>query len=441
MSKSINLSSFVGMNNIKQSEGLLVGKNNAVQPRVILNADVTSKGRIIKREGSVKIIDLAAPHSLWSCDAAMLCVSESKLYRIAQRVAVEICPVTVPLGTSLSYAEVNGKVYISGASWNGIFDPSDNSISDWGLDLPEQPVISSTSGNLPIGTYQLCFTRFNGREISGNGAITSIELTVEGGIAILNKANDSLVWITDPNGSEFFLAGQIYNVVSVAQSSEPLPSFLCSPPPFMEHITYAFGRIWGSIGKILYYSEPFHPEWFRISLNKFEFKQNITLIAHVPTGMFIGCEDVTYFMKGAEPTQMVQTLAGKGAVPGTLSYCNNVPELGDILSPAERIHVSVPVWLSQDGIVIGNVSGRLFNLTQQKVKFAPGVRGASVHRMKNGEFQYLTSFKQGSSGSGFGMSDNVTVEVIRNGRVLTGDWQDSIRDGIGMSDSVECEVT
>jgi hypothetical protein len=186
----------------------------------------------------------------------------------------------------------------------------------------------------------------------------------------------------------------------------------------MKYITYAFGRVWGSIDKILYYSEPFHPEWFRASLNKFEFDQGINMIAQVPTGLFIGCEDITYFLAGDEPQQMKQTLAGKGAVPGTLVYCDNVPELGDILSPAERIHVSVPIWLSQEGVVIGNASGRLFNLTQQKVKFAPGVKGASVHRMKNGEFQYLTSFKQGSPGSGFGMADTATAEVIRNGKVI-----------------------
>ncbi len=63
-----------------------------------------------------------------------------------------------------------------------------------------------------------------------------------------------------------------------------------------------------------------------------------------------------------------------------------------------------------------------------------------MHRMKNGEFQYLTSFKQGSPGSGFGMADSVTAEVIRNGRVLTGDWSDSMSDGIGMLDSVTAEI-
>jgi len=418
MTAPIKLTDFTGMNNIKESEGLFVGRyGKNTQPRIILNADVTSGGRIIKRDGSEKVIALTSPHSLWSSSVAMLCASEGKLYRINQGQAVEICAITGP-ATYLSYVEINEKIYISNKYWNTIFDPSDNSTSDWGLSLPEQPVISSTAGNLTAGTYQVCFTRFSGREISGNGAIASIELAADSGITISNRGADLLVWMTDPNGSKFFLAGQLDTIVSNAQSSEPLPSFLCSPPLYMEYLSYGFGRVWGSIDNVLYYSEPFHPEWFRNQFNKFEYNQNITLIAQATTGIFVGCEDTTYFLAGTEPQQMKQTLAGKGAVPGTLIYCNNVPELGDILSPAERIHVDVPIWLSQEGIVIGNASGRLFNLTHQKVKFKPGKRGASVHRMKNGEFQYLTNFKQGSPGSGFGMADTVTAEVIRNGRVI-----------------------
>jgi len=417
MGTSIKLKDFIGMQNIKQAEDLFTGRGKKCQPRIILNADVTAEGRLVKRDGAVKFISLTAAHSLWSDSLAMMCVSEGSLYRISQGVATEICAISGP-STYLSYVEIDNRIHISNKHWNKVFDPSDNSISDWGLTLPEQPVISATTGDLLAGTYQVCFTRFSGREISGNGAIASIELTADSGITISNRTSDILVWMTDPNGSQFFLAGQLDTIVGMVQSSEPLPSFLCSPPPYMEYITFAFGRVWGNVDNILYYSEPFNSGWFRLQLNKFEFDQNITLIAQVPTGLFVGCEDETIFLTGTDPAQMTQSLAGKGAIPGTLKYCNNVPELGDILSPAERIHVNVPIWVSQEGIVIGNASGRLFNLTQQKVKFRPGERGASAYRMKNGEFQYLTSFKQGSPGSGFGMADTATVEVIRNGRVI-----------------------
>lgn len=416
MGGSIGISRFTGMNNIREKEAFFSDEATC-SPRIVLNADCTSKGRLVKRDGSTKRISLTAPHSLWSCDIAMLCVSESKLYRIAQGQAVEICTITGP-NPFLSYVEVNNLIYMSCQYWNKVFDPSDNSISDWGMAVPDQPLVSQGAGNLPAGTYRLCFTRFDNQEISGNSAIASIQIDADRGIDISNRAADMLVWITDPNGSKFYLAGQIDNVVGAPLTPEPLPSFWCSPPPFMDYITLAFGRVWGSVGNVLYYSEPFHPEWFRLQFNRFDFDRDITLIAQVPTGIFVGCENETFFLKGSDPSAMNQSLAGGGAVAGTLHYCNNVPELSDILSPGEKVYVSVPVWLSQEGIVIGNVSGRLFNLTHQKVKFKPGMRGASMHRMKNGEFQYLTSFKQGSPGSGFGITDSATAEVFRNGKVI-----------------------
>lgn len=416
MSKPITISKFTGMNNILIKEGVF-SDEGVCTPRIALNADCTARGRMIKRSGSVKRIALDDAHSLWSCRLAMLCASDGKLYRVGQGAAAEICIINGPR-SELSYAEIDNKIYVSNGYWSGIFDPWDNSVSDWGLDLPDQPVLAATAGNLPAGTYQVCYTRFSGSELSGNGAIASIEIGASTGIDLLNRDPDYIVWVTDPNGAVFYNASQVDKITAVAQTSEPLPSFLCAPPPFLDGITYAFGRTWGFSEKTLYYSEPMHPEWFRPQFNTFEFDQIITLIAQVPTGIFVGCKDKTIFLKGTEPEKMSMDLAGSGAIEGTLVYCDNVPELGDVLSPAEKIHVSVPVWLSKDGIVIGNVSGRLFNLTQQKVKFAPGTRGASLHRMKNGEFQFLTSFKQGSPGSGFGMADSATAEVIRNGRVI-----------------------
>lgn len=416
MGGKISISRFTGMNNIRDKEGLFSDEETCT-PRITLNADCTSRGRLVKRSGSTKFVAMTDPHSLWSCDLAMLCASGGKLFRIKQGQALEICS-TSGTDAFLSYAEVNNKIYISCRDWQGVFDPADNSISGWGLSVPTQPTVVRVGGNLPAGTYSVCFTRFSGQDVSGNGPITAIEVTGDSGISVLNRDSDLIVWITDPNGSKFYMAGQTDLIAGPPQSSEPLPSFMCSPPPFMELITFAFGRIWGAKDNVLYYSEPFRPELFRQDFNSFRYDQNIVLISQVPTGIFVGCETETFFLRGIEPSQMSQNLAGSGAVPGTLAYCNNVPELGDILSPGEKVHVSVPVWLSQDGIVIGNTSGRLFNLTHQKVKFVSGARGASMHRIKNGEFQYLTSFKQGSPGSGFGMADAATAEVIRNGRVI-----------------------
>lgn len=406
-----HVAGFRGMNNIKAAEG------DFEEPRIILNADVTEEGRIVKRDGYIKSLSMTDAHSLWAGGNAMLCADNGKLYRIQQGAKVELCSVSGPKD-HLSYTDVGSLVYISNYYWHGILDPSDNSISDWGMDLPEQPVVSSTTGSLPAGTYQVCFTLSDGETISGNGPIAGIILSSDNsGISISNRPSSGIVWVTDPNGDIFHPVGE-QDSITAPPGVEPLPSFLCGPPPYMRYLTYAFGRMWGARDSVLFYSESFHLDWFKQGMNRFDFYDDITMIAKVPTGLFVGCRNKTLFLKGTNPKEMQMVDAGPGAVPGTLQYCNDLGELGDIISPPEKTHVNVPVWVGQNGIVAGNQAGRLYSLSERKVKFAPGEEGASLFRKKDGRFQFLTGFKSGSEGSGFGISDDATCEVIRNGTLI-----------------------
>lgn len=419
MAKTIKMNRFTGMNNIKESEGLFVERGGVAEPRIILNADVSEAGRLIQRDGTTKIIPLTDGHSEWAGATCHLVMDGTTLKRISGETATTILDIG-GLVAPMHYAEVADKVYISNKYYNGIFDPETDAISAWGIPLPVGPVISWTPGNLPVGRYKVTFTQnptAPGDDMSGNGPISQIVLNSEGGISISNRPANAVVWCTDPNGDKFFKVGETDRIVT-ATSVEPLRSFLCSPPPFMEHIVHAFGRMWGLRDNFLYYSESFHLDWWRLGDNRIKFATNGTMIAKVKTGLFVGCEDRTKFLLGTEPEKMEERDVGAGAVPGTLSYCNDIIELGDTISPPEKKHNSVPVWVSQEGIVAGNPAGRLFSLSQQKVKFAPGNVGASLYRKKDGHFQFLTSFPKGGEQDGFGMSDVATVEVIRNGTVI-----------------------
>lgn len=346
----------------------------------------------------------------------MLCMSGTTIKRITGDVATTIEDIG-GLQRQMYYSEIGDKTYMSNSGWNGIFDPQTDSISDWGVAPPEGPVMSSGNGSLVAATYHVFMTNESGDEISGNGPISQIVLTSTGGISISNRPSGATVWCTDPNGDVFYRIGQTDGIGNVP-TVEPFSFLFCSQPPYMTNITHAFGRMWGSDANILYYSESFHVDLFKLGTNRFEFATDITLIAKVKTGLFVGCKDRTKFLLGTEPEQMKELDVGAGAVPGTLTYCNDIIELGDTISPPEKKHTSVPVWVSEEGIVAGNPVGRLFSLSQQKVKFAPGVEGASLYRKKEGRFQFLTSLKQGSEGSGLGFTDTATATVMRDGVVI-----------------------
>ena len=439
LTNTIDIKGFTGANSVKKEEGFWA-KAGIAEPRVILNADVDIMGRLVKRQGKTLFITMAGAHSLWANDVAMLFAAGGVLYRSVNGVAVNVGAIAGP-EAPLSYVEVDDKIYISNPYWQGVFDPSTNAVASWGVAPPPGPMLLSGSGNLPAGTYHVCMTNVVNGEIGGNGPITQFTLTAEGGIQVLNRPANALVWATDSNEYIFYLVGAVDTIVDIP-TVEPLPSYLCSPPPFLDNLCYAFGRIWGSLGSEVYYSEPFKPGWFKLSSNKFMFDAAITMIAKTTAGLFIGMKDRTRFLAGTEPSQMVQSDAGAGSIKGTLAYCNNMPELGWTLGTPEKDFNDVPVWMTADGIVVGSPTGKFFNVTNNKIKTGIPESGASLYRNLEGAIQFLTSFRKGKTGSGAGFSDEDTDDAFKNGAIpVNNRTPDNMGSSAGFRDDVTCTVT
>ena len=433
----IDINGFSGANNVVER---FYSKAGIAEPRVILNADVNADRSLTARVGQTLFITLANCHSMWSGNTCWLCVADGILYRIRNGVKENVGTVAGPK-YPMSYIDAEDKVYISNPYWQGVFDPSTNTVSDWGVTLPPGPMLLSGTGNLPAGTYRVCYTAVSGTELSGNGPISEITLTAEGGIQLLNRPAGALVWATDANEPIFYLVGEVSKIVDLP-TVEPLPSFMCSPPPYLENLCYAFGRIWGSLGPEVYYCQPFNLGWFKLASNRYSFEDVVTMIAKVPTGLFIGMEHRTRFLAGTIPEQMQQQDAGAGSVKGTLAYCNNMPELGWTLGTPEKDFVDVPVWWTSEGCVVGSSTGKFFNITKNKLKMAIPGRGASLYRVREGMIQYLTSFKAGVTGSGAGFTDPDTVYAFLHGHIDT--HNEITRDMASRtkcSDSAECTVT
>ncbi len=436
----INISGFSGANNLK-SDGRFFVQKGIAQPKVVLNADVDDAGQLTIRKGITAFLTLAGAHSLWAPmnNLCMLCVAKGSLYRIVDGVATSVGTVTGPT-YPLSYVEADGKIYMSNPYWQGVFDPSSNTVTTWGVPQPPGPMLLPCAGNLPAGIYHICMTNVVGEDLSGSSPITTITLTDTGGIEILNRPSGALVWATDKDDYQFYLVGASDKIATLP-TVEPLPSFLCGLPPAMEHLCFAFGRIWGAVGEDVYYSEPYRYGLFRQTANKFGFDSEVTLIAKVPTGLFVGMKNRTVFLEGTEPSEMKENYAGTGSVKGTLAYCNNLPDLSSVLGTAEKGFTDVPVWMTTDGIVAGNQMGRLFNLTKNKLKMDIPTRGAAIYRNLEGAFHYLSCFKRGVVGSGEGFADADTIEAFTNGRLLL--KSKSLEDApqrLGFSDTATCQV-
>jgi len=437
MADSIDIDGFVGMNDV--ADGGLFAAKGVAQPSAILNADVDLEGAISKRSGKALRVSLAGAHSIWAGNSCMLVAAGSLLYKVVDRVATSIGSISGPQ-SPVSYIEIDDLVYISNPYWNGVYNHTTGVLSSWGVAVPSGPVLLATTGIMPPGVYNVCMTNLTAGELSGNGQINSITLDSAGGISILNRPAGAIVWCTDCNEGIFYRIGPVDAIYEIA-TVEPLPSLFCSPPPFMTNLCHAFGLVWGSVDNIVYYSQPFQPSWFRLNMNRFTFDTEVVMIARTPTGLFIGTLDLTVFLAGTEPAKMEQVLAGAGAIRGTLAYCNNVPALNDVLQTSEKGHQDVPIWRAQDGIVIGNAAGKLYNLSKNKLMMDSPTSGASLYRNVDGTFQFLTSSARGLSGSSIGALNAETLALFEDGHVSRHEFS---HRGMGttasFSDSAVCEV-
>lgn len=411
---SINITGYAGMNNVITENGMTGGGDGSVTaiPKVILNADVTPDKKLKKRSGFSLFASLPNSHSIWGTRGIILASSDGYLRRLyPDSSIVTVCALGGPQDERLFYAVGDKGVYISSRYWMGVFNPQLNSVSEWGIPLPEQPVLSLGGGGaLPAGRYQVCYTNVVDGQIGGNGMIAEIDAYADNAsIALVDRPENVIAWITDADGSVFSRAITEGSVISSIDTVEPLPTFMCYPPQPMQFIRNAFGRMWGVIDNKLVYSEPFRPDLFKRT-NVFSFPEDITLAAFVEGGVYAGMGSKTVFLAGTEPSNMREADVAGGVAKSIMAYCNNVPDLGN----------NIPIWVSREGLVAGSHSGSIVKITKDRLQFPSSIdTGAAIQRTVNGQSQYLASMKQAKPrGSGVGFGDSATCEVVRNGKVL-----------------------
>ena len=394
---------FKGMNNLPEFAAKLLDRERQITPQIVLNADATDGGVIQARRGYRLVKALTNLHSVAAEErglSVMLCVADGitwpqALYRVEGNVATELCEVTGPRA-QVNYAEINNVIYASNPYWKATYDALTGTASSWGISLPAVPDIALVAGDLPPGTYSLCYTNVVGKRLGGNGPLVKIRW--EGGqqgIQLKNLPSGALCWITQPNGEKLFLAPISGGVVS-AQSPyfHPLESFMVQPPPGFTHFIYAFGRIWGARRKQVFYSDEFKYENFRPA-NFLPFLEDVVLLAPTTGGIFVNSLKNTWFLDGTDPAKMESRRTGNGAVPGTLAMVQ-VPaniaggaQTNDLFAQLSKM--PTPVWMSPTGFVVGTHGGNLTYLTENRLNMQPRSLGASLYRLLNGIPQIISS--------------------------------------------------
>lgn len=362
------------------------------------NMDLDNSGKLLCRDGYLKKIT-GAIHSLWAHDDICLFVQGVQLRRLnADMVSSVILRSDFSANYLASFCHVNDKVYYSNGAQTGIYNNSGN--RTWGIVPPVfQPLAQPAVGDMPAGNYQYAMTyvRDDGQE-SGTGIADQISITT-GAIDFTDlpiSSDPSVryknIYLTEANGEVLYRAATVSNATTALHYNggilrTPLETQFLQHAPAGQIVSYYNGRMYVANGQWLYYSKAFGYELFDLR-EHLGFASNITLVAPVQGGMYIGTESAIYYMSGNEPQDFVLVeKANYGAVAGTLAY-----------APAKQVRVAVnaqeetiPMWTSKAGICVGLSGGIFINITQDRYGIESAAVGAALFRDDGESSQYIVA--------------------------------------------------
>lgn len=190
--------------------------------------------------------------------------------------------------------------------------------------LPDPGSATPIAGSLTPGTYRYAITRVRIHDGVESPPVISEPLELNtGGVVISALPYDEehryRLYITQPNGSEFFLAAETAaTAISYAQNSINLSRpcqtlFLSKLPASLVMATWR-GRLLAAEGSVLWASQTFSPHYMDPRRDFIQLTEPITLIAPVTRGVYVGTESALYFLSGESWAELTLSKVLNGKV-------------------------------------------------------------------------------------------------------------------------------
>lgn len=203
-------------------------------------------------------------------------------------------------------------------------------------------------------------------------------------------------------------------VVNPTMTLGPVRGKLLGKPPMATALTWWNGRIYLAHSKTVWATELYLYHYVDKTKNYLQFESDVTMLAAVADGIYVGTEDAVYFLTGTLKEMKRIPVMGYGALPRSAL---TVPaELvksqlqQDQHSPAKN----AVMFMTTTGLCVGFDSGNVYNLTQADVLFPDAVSVAPMFRRQDGVNQYIGVLDSaGTPTANTRIGDYVDAEVRR----------------------------
>ena len=381
--KPIRLKDFIGINNVLEPE-----QTELRELQVATNVYVNDAGRLRRRDGRQRVYS-GSVHSLFSDGFSVFFREGTSLKRLnADNTATDLRTGIVG-SRPVRYLSEHNRIYYTDGITTGIIE--DGVDRSWGMEIPKNPMLTETVGDLRPGRYHVAttFVREDKQE-SGSGVASVIDIST-GGIVISNigvstdpAVNAVDIYVTEPNSEILWRAGTVQNgttsitVRTPVKTTFPLLTQHMVPPPPGHLLAHHNGRIYIAYDNIVWYTEHHRPELINLDDNFIPMEKRVTFLAGVNDGIWIGTQDRIVFIQG-DPPQIDKHNYMIKAKYGCIENTQIAVE-GEKLGGEEPIAGMAWIITTEEGIHIATEGGFLKNVTEGRVKFPYSPMGTAMIR-------------------------------------------------------------
>ncbi len=355
-----------------------------------LNLDIRSDGSVRTREGYTNVFS-GVCHSITTFNNHMYMVKEKDFIRVDKNMNTEVL-IANYTSQKVNYVEVANELYFNSNGKTNKINKFGN-VELWGIKSPTEQctvvVGEEGSGFLKKGKYLINYSYTYGKyETAIHPLSVSVDVpydnfNIEASCIPSSQSTGANFYISPLNGEELFFAKSGYTVtIDLFDKLSVIPKEHSDAIPPLNNLCFANGRIWGTIGSNIYFSNDRDYRQYNPMLYIGIDGTEIIIFKAVDDGCYVVTEKATYFLatknpENTEGSQLVKIFE-HSAIKGTLF------ELDKTVG-----------WLSTDGYILGNNQGQLQNLSGEKLDFSKNyTEGTAIKIKKDGIDKVVFSLKQ-----------------------------------------------
>lgn len=406
----MKIDTFKGINNKRPTDRLGVS-DEAAFVRDAANVDLSAVGTFQRRPGYDLVLAASSGRGLFApkSGAYAYFASGDQLMHFDGVAAAPIKTLASAV-SDLAYTETpTGVVASDGFSMSLLQDLQVKPLAPAGVN-PRPLATASTGGALPAGAYMVTTAHVDAQgQRSQFDLPQSVIVPANGRITLTRAASPQrlVVFVTAPDGEVFYNAGTmlpnevVLDVVVLTTSGEPMAYNVMALLPAGEVLAYHKGRLYSAVGNIVFYSLPYNLGLYRPAQDFIPLDADVTMLAAVEGGLYIGTAKAIHFMASSTPEQATfPRVAGYGAVRGTLA---TIPDSTDVM------------FFTDQGPVRAGSGGELRALQEREIAFPQAGSGAAFVRESNGLTQFVAALANPAPSAAAVMGSYMDAEVITQG--------------------------